>query len=141
MQVCYRKCFAQLILSHFINFNHSVFSLYLASNSNLTASCTPSDLDLTNGLNSNAEYPSSGTKCNLELLHDLEPSQPLTVDSISSAYASDEVFLKPQTNKSKQCLFLYFSSHLLMLHLFNLSLVSIINLFSICIKYYFFCIL
>lgn len=80
---------------------------YLASNSTLTASCTPSDLNLINGLNSNAEYPASGTKCNLELLHGLEPSQPLTVDSISSAYASDEVFLKPQTNKSKQYLFLY----------------------------------
>lgn len=72
-----------------------------ASNSTLTASCTPSDLNLINGLNSNAEYPASGTKCNLELLHGLEPSQPLTVDSISSAYASDEVFLKPQTNKNE----------------------------------------
>ncbi|XP_014777792.1 guanine nucleotide exchange factor subunit RIC1 isoform X1 [Octopus bimaculoides] len=70
-----------------------------ASNCNLTPSSgSPAYMDLMNGLDS--ESPAAATKCNSELLN-LETSQPLTVDSISSAYASAEVFLKPQTNKNE----------------------------------------
>lgn len=84
------------------------FSHKIASNCNLTpSSSSPAYMDLMNGLDS--ESPAADTKCNTELLN-LETSQPLTVDSISSAYASAEVFLKPQTNKSKYKKNYYYSS-------------------------------